>query len=212
MRTDCDDAREGQDWPLQVSSRKYNRLKEQLEVYRLELDVCEKERDGWKAEERRQLRAFEDAAQELGLTQIALNKTRKERDMLAQAMVDYRAEAQYQERERAAAEARVQKARELIREADRHTRPGGLMDRILSRIDDALQSDHAALDAALDAALEGREQEVIDFAMGVAEKHAEGYEEHWQRYHSQGKYTKAYAARQCMDAATMIFNDIEGGY
>ena len=47
----------------------------------------------------------------------------------------------------AAAEARERVARTLIREADKNARPGGLMDRILSGIDNALQSNYAALAA-----------------------------------------------------------------
>ena len=61
----------------------------------------------------------------------------------------------------AAAEARQREALRLLREAEKNARPGGLMDRILGRIDYALhKSDHAALDAAL----EQRAIEMLEFA------------------------------------------------
>jgi len=46
----------------------------------------------------------------------------------------------------------------------------------------------------------------------VADRHAEGWKERYQRYHNQGRYTKARRALDCETAARMIAKDIrEGG-
>jgi hypothetical protein len=86
------------------------------------------------------------------------------------------------------------------------------MQQISDFVSEAIVATEEAEYPALGAALEQREREALSFAISVAEKHAEGYEEHHLRYHSQGKYTKARMAMECRNAATMIANDIEGGY
>jgi len=76
-------------------------------------------------------------------------------------------------------------------------------------LNEALRCLNEAIEEAIERAETEAREETIANAVGVARRHAEGYEKHYWRYYNQGKHSKGRRAMDCMDAAKMIANEIE---